>query len=93
MDGHVGICPRSFSLGLPLPGGSVSESFGTNALFNTPMGVCLANNDETAFVVESSRLRQIDMASRRVNWIAGGIGAYDGIGKYTACAQLVSSLC
>ena len=65
------------------------DGTGTDAEFNTPNGVCMANNGRLAFVVEGSALaatgsvRQIVVATGAVTRVAGIGGAgspLDGIG-------------
>ena len=60
------------------------DGVGTDARFNTPSGLCFANNGRMAFVMEdrvNSVIRKIDMATAEVSSIAGG-GAVDSTITY-----------
>jgi hypothetical protein len=66
------------------------DGFGTSARFDTPSGVCFADNGRIAFVMEektNSVIRKIEMATAEVSSIAGGgqqdnslVYQWDGIG-------------
>jgi hypothetical protein len=75
-----------------LAGGGNFDSFpdgiGSNAVFNTPVGLACDSNGNLVLAQQSACVRQIVIATSRVSTLAGGLvtsaASYDGIGTSAA---------